>query len=126
MQYLNMVKVAIATPGTGSVTVGTPFDTFRTPADAGAQDGIPSRWKLEEGLDWEIFIGTPSSTATVVSRDTVEESFISGVTGTTKMTLAGSATLRAIASAADIPVSQIDDGLVTGAVTLTLDDGSVA
>ena len=126
MQYLNMVKVAIATTGQGSVTVGAASDSFLTPAQAGAQDGTVYRWKLEEGLDWEIFSGAPSSTATIIARTTVEQSFIAGVVGTTKMTLAGGATLRAIASAADIPSASEDYGLVTGATTLTDDYGSVA
>lgn len=102
MQFLNRVKVAIATTGTGSVTVSTAADGMLTPAQAGAVDGVQSTWILEEGLDWEIFKGTPSSTATVISRDTVEKSFISGTPGTTKMTLGGAATLRAIVSAADM------------------------
>lgn len=126
MQFLDRVKVAITTIGTGTVTVGavsTP--AFCTPAEAGATNGIVSRWILEEGTDFEIFQGTYSSTGPTVSRDTVELSRIGGVAGTTKMTLAGGATLRAIISALDIPVNSYDDGLITGAVTITEDYGSV-
>lgn len=127
--FLNMVKVAIADTGTGSVTVGDAADGFLTPAQAGAIDATEYIWILKEGLDWEIFRGAPSSSGTVIARTTVEQSFISGSVGTSKMDLGGNATLRCICSADVLHdllnSAEIDDGLITGAVTQTDDYGSI-
>lgn len=97
---LNRVGMLISTTGTGSVTADTLISNrFNTPAEAGAVDGESYYWILEQGTDYEIFEGAWTLSGTVVSRDTVIESKISGVHGTTKLTLGGSATLRSVAPA---------------------------
>jgi len=93
---LDSVKVATPTTGTGSVTVGAAEPGYLTPAEAGAVDGRVYTWRLDDGDDFEIFRGTYSSSGPTVSRDTVLYSKISGVAGTTKLTLSGAAKLSAV------------------------------
>ena len=93
---LDSVKVATPTTGTGSVTVGAAEPGYLTPAEAGAVNGRVYTWRLDDGDDFEIFVGTYSSTGPTVSRDTVLYSKISGVAGTSKINLSGSATLSAV------------------------------
>jgi len=93
---LDSVKVATPTTGTGSVTVGAAEPGYLTPAEAGAVDGRVYTWRLDDGDDFEIFVGTYSSTGPTVSRDTVLVSKISGTAGTSKINLSGTAKLSAV------------------------------
>lgn len=97
---LNRVGMFISTTGSGTVTANiTISHKFLTPGEAGAVNGEQYFWLLEEGNDFELFIGTWTTSGTTVSRDTVIASKIGGVKGTTKMTLAGNASLRSVAPA---------------------------
>ena len=93
---LDSVKVATPTTGTGSVTVGAAEPGYLTPAEAGAVNGRVYTWRLDDGDDFEIFVGTYSSTGPTVSRDTVLVSKIGGTAGTSKISLSGSATLSSV------------------------------
>lgn len=94
---LNRVGMLISTTGTGTVTADTLISNrFNTPAEAGAVNGESYYWLLEQGNDYEIFEGAWTLSGTLISRDTVIESKISGVHGTTKLTLDGSAMLRSV------------------------------
>src|SRR4051812_45476045 len=95
---LNRVGMLISTAGQGTVTADTLISQrFLTPAEAGAASSRKYYWILEEGNDFEIFVGTWTLSGTTVSRDQVLFSKIGGVAGTTKMTLLGGATLRSVA-----------------------------
>lgn len=95
---LNRVGMLVTTTGQGTVTASTLISNkFLTPAEAGAINGQKYFWMLEEGSDFELFIGTWTLSGTTVSRDTVISSKIGGTAGTTKLTLAGNAALRSIA-----------------------------
>lgn len=86
------IKVNTTTTGTGSsVAVGTAFsDAFLTPSEAGMADGVYD-YVLEQGLDFEIQKGqTYDSGAGTLTRGTPVKSKVSGVAGTTKITLDGS------------------------------------
>lgn len=97
VDILNRVGMFITTTGTGAVTADIPISNkFLKPGEAGAVNGEPYFWLLEEGNDFEIFIGTWTASGTSISRDTVLASKIGGVAGTTKMNLAGNATLRSV------------------------------
>jgi hypothetical protein len=99
---LNNVRVNTATVGTGSVVLGAAYSNkFATEAEAGAADGETYRYKLEEGNDWEIGEGVYTSATRTLTRATVIKSKISGTAGTSKMSLAGAATLRLVATADD-------------------------
>lgn len=94
-KILNRVGMLISTTGQGTITAAVPISNkFLTPAEAGASDGEQYFWLLEEGNDFELFKGSWIAASTEISRDEVIASKIGGVAGTTKMTLAGGATLR--------------------------------
>lgn len=100
--FSNRVWADTATTGTGDVTVGSAKPAHCTPAQAGTQDGDERTWLLEEGNDFEIFRGAYTASGSVVTRGTVLLSQIAGSTGATRMTLAGSATIREVVAAEDL------------------------
>lgn len=100
--FSNRVWCDTATLGTGNVTIGAPRGAHCTPAAAGTPNGADRTWLLEEGDDFELFRGAYTTAGTVVTRGTVLLSQIAGVTGTTRMTLAGAATIRQVAAAEDL------------------------
>lgn len=100
--YANRVAMTTATTGTGTVTLGSAIGaSFQTFAEGGVTNGATVRYLITEGNDFEIGIGTYTSSGTTLSRTTVERSKIGGTAGSSKMNLAGSAQVRIIASAAD-------------------------
>ncbi len=90
---LNRAKTLTATTGQGTVTLGSASAGFMTPAEAGVVNGQEVIYILEEGNDFEIGRGVYSSSGPTITRATVYQSKISGTPGTTKMTLAGNATV---------------------------------
>lgn len=93
--YGNRIKVNTATAGTGTVTLGAASsNAYCTFAEAGIADGSTVTYVIEEGNDFEIGTGVYTSSGTTLTRATVYLSKISGSSGTTKMTLAGAATVR--------------------------------
>lgn len=120
---LDRVGMLISTTGQGTLTASSLISgRFLTPGEAGAVDGKSYYWLLEEGNDFELFIGTWTASGTTVSRDTVLFSKISGTAGTTKMTLAGSAMLRSVApneamvgaNSIPLPASCFDPAITNG------------
>lgn len=93
---LDSVRVTTPTTGTGSVAVGAADPGFLTPAEAGAEDQGEYIWRLEDGENLEIFVGTYSSSGPSVSRDTVIISKIGGTVGTSKINLSGLARLSSV------------------------------
>lgn len=98
----DLVKVNIPTAGTGDVTFGTPFSPgFFAPDEVGAIDGNTPRYVIVDGDDVEMGVGLIKSTVTQMER-TVLRSRISGVAGTSKINLSGTAFLAFTAAAVDI------------------------
>lgn len=123
-KYANRVAVTTATTGTGTVTLGNEIsDAFCTFAEGGISNADNVRYLITEGGDFEIGIGTYTSSGTTLSRDTVEQSKIGGTAGTSKMSLGGTAQVRIINSAADLAamlVANIENqGPITGGASVT-------
>lgn len=102
-KIVNRAGMATATTGTGTVTLGAAIAGMLTFAEAGVANAdakIP--YLITEGNDFEIGLGTYTSSGTTLSRDTVLASKIGGTAGTSKMNLAGAAQVRIVALAEHI------------------------
>jgi len=106
----NRVKHITSTTGTGTVTLGSAFsNAFFTFAEAGIANASKVTYVLEEGTDFEIGEGTYTSAGTTLSRDIVLASKIGGTAGTSKMNLAGAATVRIDVAKEDLDVNTFDE-----------------
>jgi len=81
--FKDRVKEATATTGTGTVTLAGASAGFQSFSVIG--DANTTYYTLVSGSEWEVGIGTYTSSGTTLSRDTVLESSNAG----SKITLAG-------------------------------------
>ena len=73
-KLVNRAKVYTATTGTGTITLGSPVASFQSFADAGLLNGETVRYVIEDNADWEIGVGTYSSTGPTLTRTPSESS----------------------------------------------------
>jgi hypothetical protein len=111
---LNRARMSTTTTGTGTITLGSAVSEFLSFAEAGAANATVYSYCIEDGSNFEIGIGTYTSSGTTFSRDTVTASKISGTAGTSKINLSGTATIFITARAADLgdvvgPASAVDN-----------------
>lgn len=100
--YANRVWMTTATTGTGTITLGSARAGHLTFAEAGVADADTVTYVIVDGADFELGTGTYTSSGTTLSRDTVAVSKISGVAGTSKINLSGSAGVFLSPRAAEI------------------------
>jgi hypothetical protein len=118
----NRVKVSTGTVGNGTMTFGAVTSaSFFTPAEAGFVDGDVVAYIAVDGSNVEQGFGTIGGTVTTLSRDTVRISKISGVAGTTKLTLSGAAILFVGPSAEDLMFHETRGTDIASAGTLNLE-----
>jgi hypothetical protein len=107
----NRAKVATATTGTGTITLGAAESGYQTFANAGVSNSDVVRYTIEDGDAWEIGSGTYTSSGTTLSRTPTESSG-----GGSAITLTGNAVVFVSATAAD---------LIPAAGIVTLDDSNL-
>ena len=112
---VNRAKVATATTGTGTITLGSAESGYQSFADAGVVDTDVVRYVIEDGTDWEIGTGTYS--AGTLTRTVLESS-----NADASLNLSGSAVVYVSATEADFREEGV--GTITGQ-TLDLTTGSV-
>ena len=95
---VNRAKVATATTGTGTITLGTAESGYQSFADAGVVNSDVVRYVIEDGTDWEIGTGTYTTSGTTLSRTVSESSNADAA-----LNLSGSAVVYVSATAEDIP-----------------------
>jgi hypothetical protein len=94
---VNRAKMTTATTGTGTLTLGSASLGYQTFAAAGVLDGETVRYVIEEVNNWEIGVGTYTSSGTTLTRTPSESS-----SGGAAITLAGAAVVYVVAAAQDI------------------------
>jgi hypothetical protein len=126
---VNRAKVATATTGTGTITLGSAESGYQTLADAGVVDTDVVRYTIEDGTAWEIGSGTYTATGTTLTR-TLDESSTGSL-----LNLSGSAVVYVTAAAEDVFQGELFaenyDGTstkpsATGLNAVALQDGAVA
>jgi hypothetical protein len=119
---VNRAKVATATTGTGTITLGAAEDSFQTFADAGVIDGNVVRYVIEDGATaFEIGTGTYTASGTTLTRTVSESS-----NADSAINLSGFATVFVGATAADFlpPAANVslDDTSLVVAVATDMQD----
>lgn len=96
-KLFNRAKMTTATTGSGTVTLGSASNGFQTFAAAGVSNGDVVQYVIEEGANFEIGVGSYSSTGTSLTRSPTESS-----NSNAAITLAGQATVSITAVADDL------------------------
>jgi hypothetical protein len=96
-KLFNRAKMTTATTGSGTVTLGSASNGFQTFAAAGVSNGDVVQYVIEEGANFEIGVGSYSSTGTSLTRSPTESS-----NSNNAITLAGQATVSITAVADDL------------------------
>lgn len=116
-KLVNRAKMTTATTGTGTLTLGSAAGGFQSFEDAGVADGDTVRYVVEDGINWEIGIGTYTASGTTLSRTVLESS-----NSDAALNLTGNALVFVSATEADFREERVGS-IASG--TLNLSTGTV-
>lgn len=106
---VNRAKMATATTGTGTITLGAAEPGQQTFASAGILNGDTVRYTIEDGTAWEIGTGTYSSTGPTLTRTAIESSAAGA-----EINLSGAARVYVTVAAGDLQkAADMDQGVAT-------------
>jgi len=100
----NRAKMSTSTTGTGTITLGSALAGFQSFDVAGVSNGDQVRYTIQEGVNFELGLGTYTASGTTLSR-TPSESSNSG----SAISLSGNAEVFITAAAEDILSDVVDD-----------------
>lgn len=115
----NRARMATATTGTGTITLGAAVAGFQTFAAAGIADGDVVRYVIEDGAAWEIGSGTYTASGTTLSRTVLESSNADAA-----ISLSGSAEVFITAVASDLVQPDVAKQLSAAYTAAVDDDGT--
>lgn len=104
LKFVNRAWMLTATTGTGPITLGGAKFGYLSFAQAGVANTNQVRYCIVDNGNFEIGLGTYSSTGPSLSRDTVLVSRNGGAVGTTKIALSGTAEVFLTSAAEDNPL----------------------
>ena len=106
----NRANVLTSTTGTGSIALGSAVAGFQTFSAAGVTDGDTVRYTVEDGVNFEIGVGTLSNSVGTMARSVSESS-----NSNNAISLSGNATVFLTATSTDIQTGvNITGGSITG------------
>ncbi len=100
----NRAKMSTSTTGAGTITLGSALSGYQSFAAAGVGNGDQVRYTIQDGVNWELGLGTYTASGTTLSRTPSESSG-----GGSAISLSGNAEVFITAAAEDILSDVVDD-----------------
>ena len=113
----NRAKMSTSTTGTGTINLGSALSGYQSFSAAGVSNGDQVRYTIQDGVNWEIGLGTYTASGTTLSRTPSESS-----SGGSAISLSGNAEVFITAAAEDLSSDTITLDSKTTAYTVTTDD----
>ena len=105
----NRAKMSTSTPGTGTITLGSALSGYQSFSAAGVSNGDQVRYTIQDGVNWEIGLGTYTASGTTLSRTPSESS-----SGGSAISLSGNAEVFITAAGQDIQQPPSEGPFVNG------------
>lgn len=93
----NRAKMSTSTTGTGTITLGSALSGYQSFTAAGLTTGAITRYTIQDGVNWEIGLGTYTTSGTTLTRTPSESS-----SGGSAINLSGNAEVFITAAAEDV------------------------